>query len=130
MPRAIHRNTDMGFERRTAPALWDTAVMTRACLRMALYACAVFLGPTGPAAANGGPIAQILCAPSDVMRHRLETRYRAQRAWAGLRNPDEVVELWEDPEGDWTLVITYTGGNWCIVAMGDALLPFAFAPNG
>lgn len=104
--------------------------MTRACLRAAICACAIFLGPTGPAAAKGGPIAQILCAPSDVMRHRLETHYRARRTWAGLRNPDEVMELWEEPDGDWTLVITYTGGNWCIVAMGDALLPFAFAPNG
>ncbi|WP_238840608.1 hypothetical protein [Roseobacter cerasinus] len=64
------------------------------------------------------------------MRHRLETRYRAHRAWAGLRGPDEVMELWENAEGEWTLIITYADGKRCIVAMGEALSPIAGMPHG
>ncbi|MEO1679249.1 MAG: hypothetical protein AAFU80_13945 [Pseudomonadota bacterium] len=71
--------------------------------------------------ANPGPIAQILCAPSAEMRDKLRGQFGADRIWQGLRSPDEVVELWEDERGDWTLVIAYANGNVCIVAMGSYL---------
>ena len=90
------------------------------------FACALalFLVQPSSATANGGPIAHVLCSPAKDMRERLETRYRAERAWAGLRGPDEVVELWQDAQGDWTLIVRHAGGNWCIVAMGEVLEPF------
>ena len=47
----------------------------------------------------------------------------------GLRGPDEVMELWENADGDWTLIITYAGGKRCIVAMGKALSPIAVLPH-
>lgn len=90
---------------------------------------ATLLSPSTPSLANGGPIAQVLCAPSEDMRHRLETRYRARRTWAGLRGPDEVIELWEDRQGDWTLIIAHADGKWCIVAMGEALMPVVAVPQ-
>ncbi len=89
----------------------------------------LLLGQPGSAAANGGPITHVLCSAGADMRERLETRYRAARAWAGLRSPDEVMELWEDADGDWTLIIRHAGGNWCIVAMGEAFEPFAEMPH-
>ena len=104
--------------------------MNRASLNTAVYILATLLGQSGPARAQGGPIAEVLCASPDDMRQRLDIRYQARRAWAGLRSPDEVLELWEDAEGDWTLVITHAGGNWCIVAMGEALDPVAELPHG
>lgn len=72
----------------------------------------------------------MLCSPGEDMRERLETRYRAEQAWAGRRSPDEAVELWQDAQGDWTLIIRHAGGNWCIVAMGDALMTLAEIPQG
>ena len=95
------------------------------------FACALalVLGQPGAATTNGGPIAHVLCSPGEDMRERLESRYRATRAWAGLRGPDEVVELWQDATGDWTLIIRHAGGNWCIVAMGDVFEPFADIPQ-
>jgi len=102
------------------------------CSRILTALCLAALLPSqvSTAFANGGPLAQVLCAPSAEMRDRLETRYQAYRAWAGLRGPDEVMELWEDPDGDWTLIITHASGTWCIVAMGEALSPFALRPHG
>jgi len=98
-------------------------------LMRAVAHTALFLAHGSPAAANGGPIAHVLCSKASDMRERLETRYRAERAWAGLRGPDEVMELWEDAEGDWTLIIRYAGGNWCIVAMGEVFVPFVGMPH-
>lgn len=103
--------------------------MTRDAITATLCLAALVFIASPLFADAGGPIAHVLCAPSEEMRHRLETRYRAHRAWAGLRGPDEVMELWEDPKGDWTLVITHAGGKWCIVAMGEALMPIAERPH-
>ncbi len=92
-------------------------------------AVALLLGQSTFAVANGGPIADVLCSAGADMRDRLETHYRAERSWAGLRGPDEVMELWQDADGDWTLIIRHASGNWCIVAMGDALEPFSHSPH-
>ena len=103
--------------------------MTHLCQTWAICMFLALICASAPAAANEGPIARILCAPSAEMRQRLETRYRAHRAWAGLRNPDEVMELWENADGDWALIIVYANEHWCIVAMGDALLPYMRLPS-
>lgn len=51
-------------------------------------------------------------------------------AWQGLRNPDQIMEIWEDRQGDWTLVIAYANGNRCIVAMGNRISGYADQPHG
>lgn len=78
----------------------------------------------GRALSDPGPIAEILCAPTAQMRQRLETEFGAERAWQGLRTPDQIMELWEDRRGVWTLVIAYANGRVCIVAMGTRLTGF------
>ena len=106
--------------------------MTRKLSRLTLVALfAVGLtGAPGPVVSNPGPIPQIICAPTHEMGTRLETQFGAQRAWQGLRSPEEIMELWQDERGEWTLVISYANGNRCIVAMGTGLTGFSRIPQG
>lgn len=83
-----------------------------------LLTCLAVL-PSPPARASS-PIAEVLCAPTPQMRTRLSEQYRSAVTATGLRSPEEVMEVWTDPEGDWTMVIRYASGQSCIVAMGDA----------
>ena len=85
--------------------------------------CFLLLGAMllpGPSAANPDPIGNLLCAPTDQMRRKLETQFGAQRQGSGVRSPEQLMELWARPEdGEWTLVIAYASGTSCIVAMGE-----------
>ncbi|MEO0904375.1 MAG: hypothetical protein AAFX89_06340, partial [Pseudomonadota bacterium] len=83
-----------------------------------------------PAQANPGPIAEVFCGLSDDMRQSLEHQFGTTLAWQGLRNPDQIMEIWEDRQGDWTLVISYSNGSRCVVAMGSRLSGFADQPHG
>ena len=77
----------------------------------------LFIGlASGPAFA--GPIAEVICAPSDQMVRKLTQQFGTKRRASGLRSPEEVVEIWTDADGDWTMVIAYASGRSCIVAMG------------
>ena len=71
-----------------------------------------------PAAAN--PIADVICDDTPRMTTKLERQLRAEKQSIGLRGPEQVVEVWTDERGDWTMVITYASGKSCIVAMGEA----------
>ncbi len=72
---------------------------------------------TGPSAAS--PIAEVICAPSDQMTRKLVEQFGTARRATGLRSPEEVVEIWTDDQGDWTMIISYASGQSCIVAMGE-----------
>lgn len=65
------------------------------------------------------PIAEVVCAPTHQMTHRLTRQFGESRRATGLRGPEELVEIWADEGGDWTMVITYASGRSCIVAMGE-----------
>ncbi len=78
----------------------------------------IFLMFSAPAWA-GSPIAEVLCAPKDQMHKRLTLQYGGTRQATGIRNPEEIMEVWTDSQGDWTMVITYASGKSCIVAMGE-----------
>jgi len=71
-----------------------------------------------PAAASG-PIADILCEPSHSLTQKLSRQYGEARFARGTQGPDQVMEVWTDDGGDWTLVVTYATGTSCIVAMGE-----------
>ncbi len=71
-----------------------------------------------PAMSN--PIAEVICAPADQMRDRITQQFGETLTGRGLRDPDSVVEIWSSDRGTWTLVISYTDGRRCIVAMGEA----------
>lgn len=70
-----------------------------------------------PAAAS--PIAEVICAPTDEMQTRLETRMGTSRTALGVRGPEQVMEVWTDARGGWTMVVRYASGTSCIVAMGE-----------
>ncbi len=74
---------------------------------------------SAPAPAQANPIAEVLCAPTQAMTRKLTEQFGTTRHATGLRSPDEVVEIWTDSGGDWTMVITYSTGRSCIVAMGE-----------
>lgn len=77
---------------------------------------ALFLaGPAAPAS----PIAEVLCEPTDRMRAKLSQQFGERRTATGLRGPEQVMEVWTDARGDWTLVVRYAHGLSCIVAMGE-----------
>ena len=84
--------------------------MLRVCL------ICVFLA-TGAFARS--PIAEVVCAPTKEMRSRLTGEFGEVRQGTGIRNPEEIMELWARPTGAWTLVLTYANGQSCIVATGE-----------
>lgn len=69
------------------------------------------------------PIAEVVCSPTPAMHERLSGQLRSERAASGIRGPDQVMEVWTDAKGAWTLVVTYATGTSCIVAMGDDWTP-------
>jgi hypothetical protein len=85
---------------------------------------------TDPKPTASNPIADVICAPDAQMRHRMKTGLASEPAWLGLRGPDQVMELWEDARGDWTLLIANASGTLCIVAMGTGISPFHTEPRG
>lgn len=70
------------------------------------------------AAAN--PIAEVLCDGTARLEERLKTRMNLTREASGLRGPDQILDIWTTPRGDWTLVASYASGQSCILAMGEA----------
>ena len=87
---------------------------------LARAAAGVLLLLSAAPAAAQSPIADIICAPTPQMEKRLASYRNITKAASGLRNPEEVLEVWTGAEGTWTMVIRYASGTSCIVAMGDA----------
>jgi len=79
-------------------------------------AALICLGGPLPAAS---PVAEIICEPTPDLTEKLTRQYDVARTGRGMQGPDQLMELWTDAQGDWTLVVTYAGGTSCIVAMGD-----------
>lgn len=72
----------------------------------------------GPAFGRA-PLAEVICQPTATLHDRLARQYGAQQSGGGLRSPEEMLEIWITPRGDWTVVMTYAQGLSCIVAMGQ-----------
>ena len=77
----------------------------------------IFSAMAFPAVASS-PIAEILCQPTRALEEKLSRQYELTRHARGVRGPDQMMEVWTDRTGDWTLVVTYASGTSCIVAMG------------
>ena len=69
------------------------------------------------------PIAEAICEPTPAMHAKLTGQFGASRTASGIRDPEQVMEVWTDAQGDWTLVVTYAHGTSCIVAMGEHWTP-------
>ncbi|MEX0285619.1 MAG: hypothetical protein AB3N23_13505 [Paracoccaceae bacterium] len=72
----------------------------------------------GPALAKN-PIAEVLCEPTSALHSKLERQFGSIRSATGLRGPEQIMEVWTDPRGNWTMVVSYATGTSCIVAMGE-----------
>ncbi|RBI84332.1 hypothetical protein DRV85_12910 [Rhodosalinus halophilus] len=83
-----------------------------------IVAGVLLLAVSGAADATS-PIAEVLCEPTDRMQRKLTEQFGERRAASGLRGPEQVMEVWTDADGDWTLVLRYAHGLSCIVAMGE-----------
>jgi len=85
-------------------------------MRRLLALIPVLLPAIAPAAT---PIAEVVCEPTGRLTDKL-TRQFGERlhAW-GTRGPEQVMQVWTDGRGGWTLVVSYATGTSCIVAMGD-----------
>ena len=87
--------------------------------RLALMAAlALALGALPDEGRGQAQLGDIHCAPTPELAQVLERRFGVSRAGAGLRSPDQMMELWRDEAGDWALVARYAQGTSCIVAMG------------
>jgi len=84
-------------------------------LPLAAFLAGLACGPV-PAAT---PIAEIVCAPTPEMVRKLEHQFGERRQARGTRGHAQVMEVWADDSGDWTLVMTYATGTSRIVAMGE-----------
>jgi len=69
--------------------------------------------------AGASPIAEVICATGDDMTRRLTQDFGETRHALGLRGPGQVMEIWTGEGGDWTMVVRYSSGRACIVAMGE-----------
>ncbi|MFP4044502.1 MAG: hypothetical protein ACLFTP_08055 [Rhodosalinus sp.] len=98
-------------------------------LSHALAPAALVLCLAGPATA-ASPIAEVLCEPTERMHAKLSQQFGERRTATGLRGPEEVMEVWTDARGDWTLVVRYAHGLSCIVAMGEHWQAEARADRG
>ena len=75
---------------------------------------------TGASPASAvSPIADILCESSHTLTQKLSRQFGESRFARGTQGPDQLIEVWTDDSGDWTLVVTYASGTSCIVAMGE-----------
>ncbi|QQA41626.1 hypothetical protein [Pelagovum pacificum] len=80
----------------------------------------ILLGAMAASAATAEPstIAEVICAPTPEMMTRLTIDFRATREAIGLRDHEQMMEIWTDAQGGWTMVASYASGRSCIVAMG------------
>ena len=69
------------------------------------------------------------CLPHDGMAEALASRYGESRRLAALAADNTVVEFWaNDGTGSWSLTVTTPGGPTCLVAAGEAFVPFPADP--
>ncbi len=84
-------------------------------MRLLLALLLLLATPAIPAS----PIAEVICQPTEKMQKKLAHQFGETRRARGTRGPEQILEVWTDSRGDWTLVVTYATGTSCIVAMGE-----------
>lgn len=65
------------------------------------------------------PFPATICHSTERISDRLSQQQGAERTARGTQSPDQILEVWTNSSGAWTLVVTYATGVSCIVAMGD-----------
>lgn len=80
-------------------------------------------------AGAASPIAEVLCQPTPALHHQLKHQFGSTRSALGLRGPEQMMEVWTDKRGNWTMVVRYAAGTSCIVAMGEDWTPVLQNPS-
>jgi hypothetical protein len=94
--------------------------MVQLCFKTLGMSVAIAAGLAGPNSAQGSsPIAEIVCKTTSDLHETLRTRMSSARISSGIRSPEQILEVWADDRGSWTIVLTYATGTSCIVAMGE-----------
>ncbi|MEQ9694245.1 hypothetical protein [Shimia sp. SDUM112013] len=63
---------------------------------------------------------QAVCAPREIVLHRLQDGYGETRQAIGLGANNSFVEWFASEAGSWTLTMTFPDGSTCILAAGQA----------
>ncbi len=77
----------------------------------------------GGAAAQTAPQAGSVCFDHDELRANLARDYQERQSAYGRVGNDAIMEIYASEGGTWTLVMTDTAGNSCIMAAGDGYEP-------
>lgn len=60
------------------------------------------------------------CAPRPRVIDRLTNTFSETRQAIGLGGDNAVIEVFAAPSGTWTIIVTFTNGQTCLVASGQA----------
>lgn len=87
------------------------------------------------AAALAPPVASaqhvLFCAPRDAVVSQLESRFEERRVAMGLASAESLMEFWaSDLHGSFTLLLTNTSGQTCVLLSGDHLVFEEPEPGG
>jgi hypothetical protein len=85
-------------------------------MKIALAAMAAALLPALASSANAVPIQ---CAKHNQMVGLLSEKYSENPVAMGTVNSDRYMQLFVSREGTWTILVTKTDGQACIVAAGN-----------
>jgi hypothetical protein len=68
---------------------------------------------------TGARAAEIQCAKHSAMLALLTKKFSENPVAMGTINQDRYMQLFVSPKGSWTILVTKTSGEACIVASGD-----------
>jgi hypothetical protein len=60
------------------------------------------------------------CGEHDQIVKALSSKYKESRRVMGLVSTQSVMEMFMSPQGTWTMLVTNTQGESCIIAAGEA----------
>lgn len=79
----------------------------------------------GGAAAQTAPQVDAVCFRHEELQANLARDYQERQSAYGRVGDDAIMEIYASDTGTWTLVMTDTAGNSCVVAAGDGFEPAA-----
>ena len=88
------------------------ASLRRPLAAFLLFGCMIAFG-------NSSAQAQMACGPREDLVKLLADQYKESPVGIGLAQTGQLLEVFASPVGSWSMVMTSTDGQTCIVAAGD-----------
>ena len=83
---------------------------------LTLFTAVLAVAPVAPASAQA-----MMCMDRTALLKELSGKYHEQRRGLGIASGDRgAMEVYVSKNGTWTIVMTLTNGNACIVAAGHS----------